>query len=103
MIAADDELCVAWLDINDVVFGRAQACDLGKAETYRAMMAAAAAGSHIAPPIVSPDPDVPGRYLLRDGKHRWIAQLALGRDRIRCLVVHSNSGDSGRSGGSGVY
>lgn len=87
MIAVADELTVEWLSINDVVFGHGQPCDLLKAEYYRALMADAADGAHIAPPMVSPDPDVPGRWLLRDGKHRYLAQLALGRDRIRCLIV----------------
>lgn len=91
MIAAADELTVEWLDINDIVFGTPQPCDLLKAEYYRQLMADAADGAHIAPPMVTPDPDVVGRYLLRDGKHRYLAQLALGRGRIRCLVATPTS------------
>lgn len=87
MIAADDVLTVEWLDADDLAFGEAQVCDLARAEHYRALMAAAQPGGHLAPPMVSPDPDRPGRYLIRDGRHRWLAQLALGRGRIRCLVV----------------
>lgn len=87
MIAEQDELTVEWLDINRVTFGEAQVCDLGTAETYRALMAAAGEGAHVAPPMVRPDPDRPEHYLLRDGKHRYLAQLALGRARIRCVVV----------------
>lgn len=97
MISADDVLTIEWLDIRDLAFGEAQVCDLARADTYRAMMAAAPQpDAHIAPPIVSPDPTRPGRYLIRDGRHRWLAQLALGRDRVRCLVVRpagSSSGD----------
>ncbi|QYN41020.1 hypothetical protein K1T35_47620 (plasmid) [Pseudonocardia sp. DSM 110487] len=87
MIAPEDELAVEWLAANDVVLGPAQVCDLQQAEFYRALMADGGAGAHVAPPIVGPDPDVPGRFFIRDGKHRYLAQLALGRDRIRCLVV----------------
>lgn len=32
-------------------------------------------------------PDERGRYSIRDGRHRWASHLALGRDRIRCVVV----------------
>jgi hypothetical protein len=86
VILPDDVLTVEWLDPDDICFGAPQPCDLGKAEHYRALMASTD-GAHLAPPMVSPDPDVPGRFRLRDGKHRYLAQLALGRDRIRCIVI----------------
>lgn len=87
MIPPDAELTVEWLDPNDVCFGAPQPCDLGTVATYRDLMAAGPDGAHLAPPMVSPDPDHPGRFRLRDGKHRYLAQLALGRARIRCLVI----------------
>lgn len=87
MIAASDKLTVEWLSINDVVFGDAQSCSVGTALTYTNLMAEDGDEGHLAPPIVSPDPDVAGRYRIRDGKHRYLAHLALGRSRVRCLVV----------------
>jgi hypothetical protein len=84
MIADDDVLTVEWLSVNDICFGVPQVCDLQRAEHYRGLMAD---GGHLAPPMVSPDPNIPGRFVLRDGRHRYLAQLTLGRSRIRCLVV----------------
>lgn len=86
MIGPEDTLTVEWLDTNDICFGPPQPCDLGRAEHYRALMADSD-GGHLAPPLVSPDSNVPGRFVVRDGRHRYLAHLALGRPRIRCLVV----------------
>jgi hypothetical protein len=89
VILPDDHLAVEWLNPNDICFGDPQPCDLGTVATYRDLMASGPDGAHLAPPMVSPDPDHPGRFRLRDGKHRYLAQLALGRGRIRCLVITS--------------
>lgn len=62
------------------------------------MRAAGPAEGHLAPVLVSPDPEVPGRYRVRDGKHRYLAHLVLGRERVRCVVVGAEQRPGPRGG-----
>lgn len=86
MIADGDVLTVEWLSINEVVFGDAQPCDPECVAMY-ARLLTGAAGGHVSPPTVSPLPDRPDLYGLRDGKHRFLGHLIAGRDRVRCVVA----------------
>jgi uncharacterized ParB-like nuclease family protein len=84
VIPADAVLKVAWLDVADVVPDPPQELALATVAYYAGLLADTA--GHLAPPLVSAA-DERGRYAIRDGYHRWAAHVALGRERIRCVVV----------------
>lgn len=85
MIAAADRLEVSWLHPDVIDPGAAQPYDPDTVACYTAMMAGSP-GAHLAPIVVTALAD--GRYRIRDGHHRYLAHLQLGRDLVRCVVVH---------------
>lgn len=95
MINPDDRLEVVWLPLDVIDPGPAQPYDPDTAATFAAMMAAGPPGCHLAPVMVSPHPDEPGRFRVRDGHHRYLAHVRLGRELVRCLIVHPVRADIG--------
>lgn len=83
MISAADELVVAWLPTDAIEYGDDQApVNPEQVAFYVELMRP---GGHVAPPLVSRAG--PGRWRLRDGKHRHAAHVALGRTLTRCIVI----------------
>lgn len=86
MIPASARIDVVWLNPADLCFDPPQPLDLDKLRHYvQLMQASADTEGHLAPPLVQPAGA--GRYTPRDGRHRALAHVVLGRTRIRCLVV----------------
>ena len=89
MIAPDAQLEVRWLPTTDLVPRLDESpLDLDQVRRYVAMLDRPD-GAHTTLPEVEPLPD--GRHLIRNGRHRWVAHLSLGRPRIRCLVVREEA------------
>lgn len=84
MIPASAQLEVAWVDPATLVPYPPQVLDLDQVRYYMGLLQKAEdEEGHLAPPMVNAN-----SLTFRDGRHRWLAHLALGRSRMRVLLVH---------------
>lgn len=96
MIPSTARLEIVWLDTASLVprFDEPE-MDLDQVARYVDMLRRFAGAGHTTP--VEVEPEVAGRSVIRNGRHRWAAHVALCIPRIRCMIVHPPPPAAGRA------